>query len=135
MINRNHSKLFKLWKVNENTIIDQLQRKQHIETNIDRVESEEFRKQISKLTEILKSVSSEHRILILLSVFNSIMFSQELEYILDASQPVVNHHLRKLSSAELIASKRSGKVNILTTTDLGDMLTKFLLNFTREFGT
>ena len=127
---RDNTKLKKLWKDYNENINDQRVRSKYIDENIGRFDSPSFRREIINLAAILKTMSSKCRIFILLAIFKSAMFSQELEYILELSQPILHHHVRKLSRVDLIASKKSGKVNILTTTDLGEIFTSFLLDFT-----
>ncbi len=127
---RDNTKLKKLWKDYNENITDQRVRSKYIDENIGRFDSRTFRREIINLVTILKTMSSECRLFILLAIFKSAMFSQELEYILELSQPILHRHVRKLSRVDLIASKKSGKVNILTTTDLGEIVTSFLLDFT-----
>ncbi len=132
MNTRNYAKLKKLLLENNESIRDTQVRMKLIEESVAKAESDSFKSNLTKTTEVIKALSSEHRILILLSIFNTIMFTQELEYILDLSQSVLNHHIRKLASSDLIYSKRSGKVNVLTTSSLGKKITEFLLEVTRE---
>lgn len=127
---RDNTKLKKLWKDYNENITDQRVRSKYIDENIGRFDSRTFRREIINLVTILKTMSSECRLFILLAIFKSAIFSQELEYILELSQPILHRHVRKLSRVDLIASKKSGKVNILTTTDLGEIVTSFLLDFT-----
>ena len=127
---RDNTKLKKLWKDYNENITDQRVRSKYIDENIGRFDSRTFRREIINLVTILKTMSSECRLFILLAIFKSAMFSQELEYILELSQPILHRHVRKLSRVDLIASKKSGNVNILTTTDLGEIVTSFLLDFT-----
>ena len=127
---RDNTKLKKLWKDYNENITDQRVRSKYIDENIGRFDSRTFRREIINLVTILKTMSSECRLFILLAIFKSAIFSQELEYILELSQPILHRHVRKSSRVDLIASKKSGKVNILTTTDLGEIVTSFLLDFT-----
>ena len=118
-----------LWILHEDQIGDQRKRKNLLTKNLNKYESPSVRKEISKIIKIVKSLSSTHRLLILISINETVLLNSELEYILCASQSKINHHVRKLADAGLINIERRGKINILSITRLGKITAKFLLDY------
>ncbi len=90
-------------------------------------------------SECFKALGNKHRFIILESLKVKDRCVCELEAILQKSQPVVSHHLKKLEEVHLIKGWKKGKFTHFSLIKknfqkVADMLSELVLNSTNWFG-
>lgn len=126
------SRLHTLYDTLEDYIEDHDERIRSVLSTIKSVKSLKGKGEISKLTKILKSVSSTERLFILLVTKQLVTFNLELEYILELSQPKANHHIQKLINSGIIDRSKEGRINILSITQIGKIFAYFVHLFIND---
>ncbi len=91
-----------------------LSKLENLETEMNKVQND---KTIKKLLGLFKALGNKNRLLILWLIMNGVRCACEIEHILNLSQSTVSHHINALVEAGAIEAIKSGKWNLVKSSE------------------
>lgn len=93
---------------------NRLSKLENLETEMKNVQNDNTMK---KLLGLFKALGNKNRMLILWLIMNGVRCACEIEHILNLSQSTVSHHINALVEVGAIEAIKSGKWNLVTSSE------------------